>query len=390
MTDTTTAHDKAALALLESTRPQWSGLTRARDVVGAGQTLRHAGPPFESWEAVPRPVRNSLALACVYEGWAGDVDSAFEALATGSVALAPAQDHDLVVPLAGVISPSMVLHRISDAASSRVKYAVLNEGLEHCLRVGAPDEEIPAFQGWLNGRYADWLASRLTEPIPLLPILDDSLARGDDGHSRTLAGSELFTERLVNASTPPDIADFQRGCGAFALNLWMGAAALILAAAEGAAGSRLVTRAGGNGVDFGIQFADEPGRWHTAPAGAPRGPVDPAHTGHGAVGAIGDSAVVDVLGLGGQALRHAPVVVTALAGHLPEDALHRPDLLLPGFHPEAPRLRIGLSAHTVASNATAPLVLLGMISDSGRGRIGGGVYEPPVALFREGTATSPS
>lgn len=360
--------------------PTWAGITAARELIGTDRVLLHAGPAFDSWAQVPVPVRNSMALACVYEGWATAPATAFDLLASGAVRFRPAQDHDMVVPLAGVISPSMALHVVADPATGRVKYAALNEGMRHCLRLGVLDPEIPAFHRWLNGPYAAWLAGRCGDGVALLDVLAESLVRGDDGHSRTVAGSALFAERLVDSGTPSEIADFLADCPAFALNLWMGAAALILGAAEGVSGSRIVTRAGGNGVRFGFQLAERPGVWHTAPADAPRGPVEPAHAGHGAVGAIGDSAVVDVLGLGGQSLAGAPAVAAGLDGYLPGDALERPARLLPLELLDG-RLRTGLSTRTIAAAGVGPLVLLGMISDTGRGRIGGGVYQPAVEVW---------
>lgn len=375
--------DVTAGERLIATRPVWTGLLPAREVIGEDQTLRHAGPPFRNWDQVPTPVRNSLALACLYEGWADTVQEATDLLSRGTVTFLPAQDTHLVVPLAGVISPSMTLHRIGDMATGRVKYAVLNEGMDHCLRVGALDMQIPEFQRWLNGPYSQWLATRLDQPVELLPLLGAALAQGDEGHSRTLAGSALFADLLIDDRTPPAIVDFQRRCGAFALNLWMAAAALMLSAAEGVADSQMVTRAGGNGVDFGIQLASEPGHWRTVPADPPAGPVETTHQGHGAVGAIGDSAVVDVLGLGGQSVAGAPAVLDGLEGYLPRHASERPQKLLPLRLPDANGLRTGLSARTVREHGLTPLVLLGMISDTGRGRIGGGVYTPPVALFDE-------
>lgn len=378
------AADAAAGAAMLATDPHWTGLAQAVDVTGAERRLWHAGPPFSDWSAVPVPVRNSLALACIYENWAATPEEAWALLADGRVEYVPAQDHGLVVPLAGVISPSMALHVISDPASGRVRYAALNEGMEHCLRLGILNPEIPEFHRWLNGRYAAWLATRLDPAIPLSGLLAGSLKHGDDGHSRTLAGSRLFAECLLDDTAPDDIRQFLTGCGAFALNVWMGTAALILGAAEGFEQAGLVTRAGGNGVDFGIQLAARPGHWQTVPAVAPSGPVEAAHQGRTAVGAIGDSAVVDLLGLGGQSLRSAPAVTEALDGYLPADALDRPERLLPLTLDAAGGVRTGLSSHSVATAGVGPLVLLGMISATGDGRIGGGVYRPPTEVFTRG------
>ncbi|WP_193043816.1 oxamate carbamoyltransferase subunit AllG family protein [Mycolicibacterium baixiangningiae] len=373
--------NSVALQHIVATDPVWTGIARAADVVTGDRVLFHAGPPFRGWDTVPVPVRNSLALATVYEGWATTPDDALTALANGDIGYRPAQDHDMVVPLCGVISPSMALHVIADSHSGRVKYAALNEGMAHCLRLGIDDREIPAFHRWLNGNYADYLARRVGTPVRLLPFVAQSHALGDDGHSRTLAASGLFRDLLVDRDTPRDIAEFLATCGAFALNLWMGAAALILAAPEGIQGCDLVTRAGGNGTEFGIQIASHPGRWVTTAATPPQGPVEADAPTTEILGAIGDSAVVDVLGLGGQSLDHAPAVREALGAHLPSDALARPEKLLPVTLEAAGGLRTGLSARAVADIGIGPIVLLGLIAAGGHGRIGGGVYQPPIALF---------
>ncbi len=376
-----------ALQHIASVDPVWTGITRASAVTPSGRVLFHAGPPFAHWDTVPRPVRNSMALAAVYEGWSATPEDALSALANGDIAFGPAQDYDMVVPLCGVISPSMALHVVADTNSARVKYAALNEGMQHCLRLGADDREIPTFHRWLNGEYADYLARRVGSPIRLFPLLVQSQSLGDDGHSRTIAASGLFRDLLVDTDTPSDIAEFLGTCGAFALNLWMAAAALTLAAAEGVPDCDLITRAGGNGTEFGIQIASRPGHWATTAAAPPRGPIDAGAEGTEVLGAIGDSAVVDVFGLGGQSLRHAPAVREALNGYLPSDALTRPEALLPAELADAGGLRTGLSARAVISHGVGPIVLLGLISAEGYGRVGGGAYQPPIELFRECTTT---
>jgi Protein of unknown function (DUF1116) len=376
--------DSDAGELMQAIEPVWAGVVRSSDVVAADRLLLHAGPPFRDWDHVPTPVRNSLTIAAVFEGWASTVEDAGRLLSGGVISLGSAQDHDIVVPLAGVVSPSMFLHVVADVGTGRRKYSTLNEGVQHCLRSGTLNLQIADFHRWLNGPYAAWLAARTDQPIPLLPLLAQSLALGDDGHSRTWAGSALFDKLLINSRTPPAIAEFQTDCIPFALNLWMGAAALILAAAEGTESSGIITRAGGNGHDFGIQIASDTRRWRTIAAEPPRGPIDPAHAGHGAVPALGDSAILDMLGLGGQSLDCAPIVCATLANYLPEDARDRPDRLLPLCLPTAGGLRTGLSTRAVNDYGVGPIVLMGMVSDTGRGRIGSGVYHPPMSLFQSG------
>lgn len=381
--DASTGANATAVQRIVATDPVWTGITRAAEVVSGDRVLFHAGPPFPHWDAVPLPVRNSMALAAVYEGWSATPEDALNALAHGDIGFAAAQDHDLVVPLCGVISPSMALHVVADAHSARVKYAALNEGMKHCLRLGIDDREIPRFHRWLNGDYAGYLARRVGTPVRLWPFLAESHTLGDDGHSRTVAASGLFKDLLVDRDTPPDVADFLGTCGAFALNLWMAAAAVTLAAAEGVPDCDLVTRAGGNGTEFGIQIAARPGQWTTTAATPPRGPIEVNVPDTEVLGAIGDSAVVDIFGLGGQSLAHAPDVLGALAGYLPPDTLARPEKLLPATLAAAGGVRTGLSASAVAESGVSPIVLLGLISAFGHGRVGGGCYQPPIELFND-------
>ncbi|GAA3677024.1 DUF1116 domain-containing protein [Arthrobacter ginkgonis] len=370
--------------------PVWTGMVPlARVLAAAGRperTLLHAGPPFSTRSAVPQPVRNSAVQAIRFEGWADDDGAAAALFDSGAVGFEPAQDNDCLVPLAGVVSPSMQLHAVTDPAIGCVQYAVLNEGMRHCLRVGVVEPGLAEHQRWLHGPFAAWLAERLAAngPLPLLPLLARSLAEGDDGHNRTMAGSALAAAWLLQddgSAFGPEAEQFLDGCPPFALNLWMAAAALSLRAAEGVPGSDAVTRVGGNGVDFGFQTASEPGRWRTVAGTPPRGPVADRYRGLPVLGAIGDSAVVDFFGLGGAALAHAPLTLEGLGGFVPAGALERPRALMEADHPRLP-IRTGTSAARIVGAGVSPVVLLGMIEGRGlEGRIGGGAFEPPVKAF---------
>ncbi|MFD1211847.1 DUF1116 domain-containing protein [Arthrobacter sp. GCM10027362] len=383
------ANAKAA-ALIGSAEPVWTGIVPLAQVLAARgrpeRTLLHAGPPFSSRNAVPQPVRNSALQAILFEDWADTLEAAAGLFDSDAVNFEPAQDNDCLVPLAGIISPSMRLHVVTDPATGGVQYAVLNEGLRHCLRVGVVEPGLVEHQHWLHGPFAMWLAERLAArgPLHLLPLLARSLAGGDDGHNRTLAGSNLVAAELLHGDESgfgANAATFLAECPPFALNLWMAAAALSLRAAEAMEGSDAVTRAGGNGIDFGFQTAAEPGRWRTVAATPPRGPVADQYRGLPVLGAIGDSAVIDFFGLGGAALRHAPLTLDGLGGFAPEGVLDRPGMLMEAGHPRLP-IRTGVSATRIAEAGVPPVVLLGMIEGRGlEGRIGGGAFEPSVKAF---------
>ncbi|MDJ0358260.1 DUF1116 domain-containing protein [Paenarthrobacter sp. PH39-S1] len=397
MTDRT----RAAADAISSTEPIWTMQSTLAAVLAArgvqGKILLHAGPPFKDAGSIPPPVINSLLQAVIFEGWATGAEQAKQLLESGTVRIEPAQDHDCVVPLAGVISPSMAMHVIEDQITGAIAYAVINEGMTGCLRVGIMEQGLVEHQNWLHGPYARWLADRVEDigPVRLWPVLAQSLHEGDDGHNRTKAGSVLCAQMLLESDDSvfrPQAKQFLEGASAFALNLWMAAAAISLRAAVTAGESDAIVRVGGNGVEFGFQTAARPGVWHVFPAAAPRGPLPASFSGIPVLGAIGDSAVVDFFGLGGQALHHAPTTIQALGDYVPEKMDERPALVMEIAHPHLP-IRTGTSATRITQAGTVPVVLLGMIEAQGlEGRIAGGAYEPPIGEFAQvslGHASTP-
>jgi hypothetical protein len=380
-----------AHARIRSVRPLWTSVTWVRDIwTGEDRILFHAGPPFAAPQDVPPPVMNSLIAAALYEGWASDAGSARAAILAGRIGLQAAQDHDLLVPLAGVLSPSMAVVTVADENNpARRKYCALNEGNSTALRLGKADPTLTAHHRWLNGLFADWLAPRLHEPIDLFYLMRSALAAGDECHARTGAGSAALAHLLIDRAGPEDKSAelFLTHATAFALSLWMAGAALCLSAAEGTARSAVVTRAGGNGHRFGWQLASQPGIWHQSPAPRPRGTVEPVAAGCHPIGALGDSAVVDFFGLGGQSLARAPVLTDALAMHLPSDWAMRATICLGPPHAEAGLSSCGTDARAAAAAGKGPIVLIGMVDAAGEaGRIGGGVVDVPGSLFRANVA----
>jgi len=383
------AADQTAFDRVSKCRPQWIGMCLVSDVVTEQDNiLLHAGPPFSSVDTIPTPVMNSLCVGAVWEGWANSYTQAKDMILQGQINIAAAQDHNIVVPLAGVVSPSMQLMIVADANNLTArKYSVLNEGMLHCTRLGKLDPELQEHLTWLNSKLSDWIKPRLSTPIDLLPIIKTALDKGDDCHGRTIAGSALIADLLFEVNRddiPETIETFLNGALAFSLNVWMAASSLIMSAPEGVEGASLITKAGGNGHEFGVQIATKPGIWFTMPAPEVRGKVEAIHSGRTAVGAIGDSAVVDFVGLGGQVLNTASASYDALKNYLPEDALTRPEkALTSSFSGFGDRFAV-TCARKVDKYQGGPMVVLGMIEDRGEaGRIGGGVADVPSNFFSE-------
>jgi hypothetical protein len=383
------------LAGLLEARPVWSGLSRASDALGlADRVLLHAGPPIRDRATMAEPIRNSAIMAILFEGWAADVDRARALLTTDRIRLEPAQDHHCVVPLADVLSPSMVVQVVENRADrARRAFAPLNGGVGPVMRVGQLGAPILERLRWLNGPFADALGAAMLPEIDLLEIADASLIEGDDCHGRTPAATARIASLIGDrvAATPAGAGPrrFLGESPPFFLNLWMAAVKCAMRAAAGAQGSDVVVAAGGNGVEVGLQVAGLPGRWFVAPATPPVLPAATGETRALALGAIGDSAVVDSFGTGAMALAFAPETRAALGGILPSDWQTLPARLLAAPHPAMRRSGAcaGLRASRAVETGETPLISLGVLDRTGQdGRIGGGLYRPPLSLYRDAVA----
>lgn len=377
--------------LIFNTNPFLSHLCKLSDLVGEERTILHAGPPFYSANEIPPPVMNSIVIAAIYEGWASDKRTVLGLIDSGAIRISPAQDFNVVVPLAGVVSNSMVLMAVVDNQdSSLVKYSVINEGVDHCARLGKNDPYLVGHLKWLNGDFSDWLNECLVEKIYLLPLIFESIANGDDCHANTSYSSKKMISILSGFDlSPPDKArqEFLDNCPAFCLNLWMCVASLILDKFGKSSSDEVVTHAGGNGVRFGVKTSRSDGEWKVVSSPFINGENDNGLEDAISLGALGDSAVVDFFGLGGQLLTLLPEARSRLSKHLPYDIeVRAKNTML--FECDDYEGMSGVSLITSVDKCRkhekGPLVLLGKIDANGvLGRVGGGVCDIPYAIFNK-------
>jgi hypothetical protein len=330
-------------------------------------TLFHAGPPYRG--APPEAVLTAAAQAAVIGGLAPDLASARGLIAARSLQLRPAQDFGLAAPLAQVVAPSMWCFEVGD--DTGLAYAPVSEGPPPALRFGSDDP------GCIT-RARDWCAELAAAINPMLAshaldpekIMRDALAAGDDCHGRTVAGTNLFANCFPDLN--PQLKADVLGNAGFSLSIWMAWCAWKIRSS----GSPIAA-IGGNGIEFGLRVRGEQ-TWKTVPATAPTGTLFQPERAAQALGAIGDSALVDACGFGGQALRHAPTLAEEWRAVLPADALTRPERILD------PVLGIVDPALVRASN-TVPIINLAILDRAGAGSpIGRGVYYPPISLFDTG------
>ena len=391
--------DQIAVERILTMDPVWNGLEPAADALDLpANALLHAGPPFDSVSRICRPILNSACVAAVFEGLCDDFDQAESQIASGEIILKPAQDHQVVVPLAAVVSASMPLHRIQDRKNPGFSiYIPINGGSRPALRTGQRSNAVLQHIRWLNQSFADFLRDGMGDAIALIPLAVEGLREGDDCHGRTAASTRHLIARIQSgyagqypgATPDPDILEFMETSPSLFLNLWMAASKIMMMAASGIQDSSFVTAMGGNGVEVGIQIAGLPGQWFTLLAQPPRGKFDLDVPTNRALGAIGDSAVVEGFGLGAMVVRLSPEQARIFADYLPagfeQRCLQLPIVEHPGFQDMG--IRLGLTARSVAELGEGPIVGLGILDNMGElGRLGGGIYDMPTSLFREALA----
>ncbi len=339
-------------------------------LVGAGRldaeialpprTLLHAGPPYRSLDEIPAVVRNAAAAAAVAEGWAQDLAGGSACIASGDIALAPAQDHGLVVPLAFVAGPGTGIITAACPITNAVGRAPINDGPPlGATRFGAPNEDAVARLIWLGGVAAPALDRALkADPIAMLPIAADALAAGDELHAAVGNGNAILQSRLTPAlkHEDPAVAAYVAEAAQFFLNAWMASVACMLSAAAGIDDADLLVRAGANGVRVGFSISGAPEIWLEAPAGAPAGPPISAGVEHRrAAAAVGDSAVIEAAGFGALAAACAPDIVAAFRPYAPTIYARLVDLTV-ARHPVFSDLglKVGVDAARISTDAVLP------------------------------------
>lgn len=377
----------AAIDAMLAVRPVVVGVQAASEALGLREReLLHAGPPFADPRHPPAPIESSIVMTCLHEGWARDEAEAEALLQGGALTLVPAQTRDCVTPLAAIVGPSTPLFQVRDAGSvGPTMHAPVSVVRGADTRMGARD-------GGLLTRLRDrdrttapaWQALvQRTGPLDLWTPAVHGLGHGDDLHSRTSAANEALAA-AVRERGDSELADVVAVTPLFFLTLWMAAAARILRSAEGRDLPTLITRAGGNGERFAIALAGAPAQWITCAATPPQGPfITTVPQDACVLGAVGDSAVIDMLGLGGQRVARAPEPFGLVQPQLKPDHDESARRLLLVPHPGLPQQwPVGIDVQRVVSQANTPFVMLAMVAADGRtGFLGRGGYRPPLDLF---------
>jgi hypothetical protein len=396
------AANAEVLRRLDTGAPQVVGVRPAGEVVPAvdGRTLLHCGPPIGYADAVD-PLRRSMRAAVVAEGWADDVDGADRVLANGQIALEPANRHDACVPMVTAIGPSQPVWVVENAAGGNRAFAPVNQGPGETAWFGRDTPgavERLRFLAAVAGPLLDDVA-RSRGPVDVMSLAGQALQMGDDVHIRVQASSNLLLRDLLPhlmALEDPrrvELARFLAENHLFFLTVAMAGARALTGWAMGVPHSSIVTTMTRNGSEFGVGLAGSPA-WHLAPAPA----VGQAlyYAGYGpetSAPDVGDSAVLELVGLGAAAAAGSPAVAAFVGGTMADARATTEDLDLvcagrsTRFRIPVLDLRgtpLGVDARRVAELGITPSITTGVLhATAGIGQIGAGVARAPLSCFVE-------
>ena len=407
----TEAANRTALERILAAEPVLTAVRRAGELIPALDERRlvlHAGPPV-AWPQMCGPLRGAICGALVFEGWAADLAAAERLAGAGAVEFAPNHHHCAVGPMTGVTTRSMPLlvvenrAGVEDRAGDRA-CCTINEGLGKVMRFGGNDAEVLARLAWLRDEFGPLLGRSLerAKGIALGPLIARGLAMGDEMHQRNIACTSLLLRSLApsmaSASSNGDSLEralsFISGNDQFFLNIAMAMGKCMLDPACGVAGSTIVTAMCRNGTEFGIRVAATGERWFTAPVEMPQGLYFAGFSAADANPDIGDSAVLEAVGLGAFAMAAAPAVAGFVgAGGFAEavgysrsmaeiTATRNPKWTIAAL--EFAGTATGIDVRRVVETGIAPAINTGIAHRrAGVGQVGAGIARAPLGCFEQ-------
>ncbi|MEK9723924.1 MAG: DUF1116 domain-containing protein [Rhodospirillaceae bacterium] len=365
--------------------------------------ILHAGPPI-GWDRMCGPMRGAVTGIAVFEGWAADLADAEAKAATGAFAFHPNHHFDAVGPMTGMTTVGQPLMVVENRAFGNRAYCAINEGLGKVMRFGGNDAEVLDRLRWLRDDFGPALGRALRHlgGVPLKSLVARGLTMGDEMHQRNVACSGLTLRALAPAlaETAADTASLSRALAfigsndQFFLNIAMAMGKAIMDPVRGIEAASVVTAMCRNGTDFGIRVSGTGDQWFTAPVEMPEGLYFPGFTEKDANLDMGDSTIVETIGLGGFAMGAAPAVAGFVGAGAASDAANFTRTMAEITLTENPEWTIpaldymgtptGIDIRLVVETGLAPTINTGIAHrEPGVGQVGAGVVRAPLACFEQ-------
>jgi len=376
--------------------------SEAIPTLGEGVIL-HAGPPV-AWEQMCGPMRGAICGIAVFEGWAEDLAAAEALAARGAFAFHPNHAFGAVGPMTGMTTRSQPVMVVENRAFGNRAYCTVNEGLGKVMRFGGNDVEVLNRLAWLRDQFGPLLGAALRRSggIELNALIARGLTMGDELHQRNVACSSLFLRAIAPhlaavATTNVDLEGafaFIGGNDQFFLNIAMATGKAMTDPANDVEMSTVATAMSRNGTDFGVRVSGLGQQWFTAPVEMPAGLYFPGYTAADANPDMGDSAIVETIGLGGFAMGAAPAVAGFVGAGAPSSAGsytrsmreitvdENPNWTIPAM--DYVGVPTGIDIRLVVEANVAPTINTGIAHrEAGVGQVGAGIAKAPMACFRK-------
>ena len=365
--------------------------------------ILHAGPPID-WDCMCGPMRGAVAGIAVFEGWAKNLSEAEHLAESGAFKLRPNHDYGAVGPMTGMTTLSQPVLVVENRSSGNRAYCTINEGLGKVMRFGGNDASVIKRLGWLRDKLGPAMGAALRSGngIELKPLVARGLTMGDEMHQRNVGCSSLLLRALApelsrNVNDRDELTEMLAFIGSndqFFLNVAMVLGKSIMDPVRNIEGSSVVTAMSRNGTDFGIRVSGLGEEWFTAPVEMPEGLYFPGFSAEDANPDMGDSTIVETIGLGGFAMAASPAVAGFVGAGTPSSAADftrimgeitlakNPEWTIPALDYQG--VPTGIDIRLVVETGIAPTINTGIAHRKpGIGQVGAGVVKAPLACFEK-------
>ena len=364
--------------------------------------LLHSGPPIDFGDMCD-PQQRAVEAAAIFEGWVSNGDGLLAKLKSGDIRLRPNYECGSVGAMCGVISPSMPVIVTENETYGNRSWSTFNEGKGNVIWMGTYDAGTIGRLRWMRDVLAPSLRAAMRtrdEGIDIFKIIAEGTLMGDEVHARSAASTLLLLRQLVPMLLAADlekgviarIVDFIGQNNHSFLSLTLSACKVAADAAHGIPHSTVVTAMTRNGVEFALRVGGMKDSWFVVPTA----PMDEAiyYPGYGpedAAGDIGDSAIVETVGLGGMIIGAAPSISSFVGGTMRHSRQAMADMrsicvgINPAFAPGSVDFTpapVGIDIRKVVRLGITPIVDTGVLHKaSGVGQIGTGIARAPMDAF---------
>lgn len=394
-----------ALNRIINAQPVLTDIEYAKDIFPEmdSYTLFHAGPPI-TWDDMCGPMKGAVIGALRYEGVAKSEDEAIKLVKKGKAKFIPCHHMGVVGPMVGIVSRSMPLFVVKNETFGNFSYSPINEGIGKVMRFGANDDEVIERLSWIQRVLAPALRRGIAKSggINLKVIISQAVIMGDEVHQRNIAATSLFFKSIipniikggVDNLTLYEVADFLAENDQFFLNLAMAAGKATMDPIKGLKGATIISAMARNGKDFGIKVAHMGEEWFTAPVNIPQGLYFPGYSAEDANPDLGDSAIVETMGLGGFAMASSPAVARFVGAGDLKDAIAYTNEMTEITFGSNPNFAIpnigfkgtptGIDVRKVLETGILPVINTGIAHKMpGIGQVGAGVVRAPMECFKK-------